>query len=105
MPKYQTLRKNLFNTFDYNKFSTETLDAKTKEKELVDKSIFFNLVKNLINTKLKTLAIKAEQDKIVEMQTHDLRYFLGKYFFGNYGFQNMFIYQPTQYHRLKRRCY
>ena len=41
MSKYQTLRKNLFNTFDYNKFSTETLDAKTKEKELVDKSTFF----------------------------------------------------------------
>ena len=97
------IKKKLFNTFDYNKFPSETLDVKVKEKELVDKSIFFNLVKNLINTKLKTLAIKAEQDKIVKMQTHDLSYFLGKYFFGNYGFQNMFIYQPTQYHRLKRR--
>ena len=39
--KMSDIKKKLFNTFDYNKFSTETLDAKTKEKELVDQSTFF----------------------------------------------------------------
>ena len=28
------------------------------------------------------------------MQTFDLSYFLGKLFFGDDGFRNMFVYQP-----------
>ena len=38
---------------------------------------------------------KAEQDKIVKLQTHDSSYFLDKNFFGDDGFQNMFVYQPA----------
>ena len=48
--------------------------------------------------KLATKAeLKAEQDKIVKLETHDLSYFLGKIFlfFGYDGFQNLFVYQPT----------
>ena len=47
---------------------------------------------------MKTLAtkveLKAEQDEIVKLETHDLSYLLGKNFFGDDGSQNMFIYQP-----------
>ena len=51
----------------------------------------------------KTLETKAEskenQHKIVMMKTHDLSYFLGKlgnfFFFGNGGFQNLLVNQPT----------
>ena len=45
----------------------------------------------MLGTKVK---LKAEQDKIVKLQTHDLSYFLGKIFFGDDGSQNMFFYQP-----------
>ena len=37
----------------------------------------------------------AEQDEIVKLQTLDLSYFLGQNFFGDDGFQNMFVYQPA----------
>ena len=44
----------------------------------------------------KTLAtkveLKAEQDKIINLETHDLSYFLGKvFFFGDDGSQDMFF--------------
>ena len=52
-----------------------------------------------LNLKLGTLAtkpkLKVEQDKIVKLQTCDLSYFLGESFFGDYGFQNIFVYQPS----------
>ena len=54
----------------------ETLDAKTNEKELLGKSNISNPEKSLdLIIRLKTLAakadLKAEQDKIVKLQTHD----------------------------------
>ena len=45
----------------------------------------------MLGTKVE---LKAEQDKIVKLQTHDLSYFLGKIFFGDDGSQNMIFYQP-----------
>ena len=33
-------------------------------------------------------------EKIEKLQTLDLNYFLGRYFFDDDGFQNMFVYQP-----------
>ena len=51
---------------DYNKFISDISDAKTKHKELVNKSDISDL-----NAKLETLAtkaeLKAEQDKIVKL--------------------------------------
>ena len=38
---------------------------------------------------------KAEENKIEKLATLDLSYFLGKSFFGDDSFQNMFAYQPT----------
>ena len=89
-----------FITFDYNKVTKEILDAKIKEKELVDKFDISKLVKNSdLHARFKTLAkkaeLEAEQDKIVKLQTHDLSYFLDRIFFGDDCFQNMFVYQLT----------
>ena len=53
--------KKYFTAPDYNKFTKDILDAKIKEKELVDKSDIFNLIKIFdLNTKLATLAAKAK---------------------------------------------
>ena len=49
------------------------------------------------NTKLAALAVKAElkaeQDKIVKLEALDSSFVHGKKFFGDDGFQNMFINQ------------
>ena len=51
------------------------------------------------NTKLATLAtkaeLKAEQDEIMKLEAFDWSYFHGKFLFGDDGFQNVLIYQPT----------
>ena len=62
-----------------------------KQKELVNKSDISNCVKKSeLNIKLAILTTKAElkskQERVVELQTYDLRYFLGKKFFGNDGY-------------------
>ena len=80
MLKYQTLRENSL-LLDYNKFTSDIIDAKIKQKELVDKPHISNLAKNSdLNTKLATLATKAElkeeQNKIVKLQIDHLSYFL-----------------------------
>ena len=36
--------------------------------------------------------LKAEQDKIVKFQAFYLSFFLGKKYFGDDGFQNIFVY-------------
>ena len=79
---------------DYNKFLSDIIAAQIKQKELVNKSDISNLVKSSdLNTQLETLAtewkLKAEQDKIVKLQSHDINYFLGKTFRDD-GPQNMF---------------
>ena len=43
----------------------------------------------------KKAEIKVVQDKIVKLQTHDLSFFLGKFLFGDDGFQDIFVYQLT----------
>ena len=83
--KYETLRKKYFTTSDYNNFTSGIFDAMIKQKEFVNKSNISNLVKDCdLNTKLATLAtgaeLKAEQDKILKLQMHDLSYFHGKFF-------------------------
>ena len=67
---------------------------------MVNESDIFDLVKNSdLETKPAALAtkveLKAETVKIMKLQTHNLSYFLDKIFFYNYGFENIFIYQPT----------
>ena len=90
--KYQTLRKNslllLIIIFKWN------IWTKDKRKGLVDKSDIFNFVKNTgLRTKLATLATKAELKAEL-----DLSYFVDNNFFGDDGFHNIFVYQPTLIH-------
>ena len=75
-----------FTACDYKKITSEIIDAKIKEKGLVDKSNISNLAKNFhLNAKLAKLAtkaeLKAEQNKIVKLQTHGVSYFLVRNFF------------------------
>ena len=55
-----------FTSSDYNKFASDILDAKIKQKELANNSDISNLVKNsdLLATKAE---LKAKQDKIVKL--------------------------------------
>ena len=67
--KISDIEAKYFTTSDYNKFAKEILHAKIKGKGVVDKSDIFYVVKNSdLNTKLTTLAVKAElkaeQDKM-----------------------------------------
>ena len=80
MLKYYTSRKRYFTTTDLNKFTSETLDAKIKQKQLVNKFDFSCLAKNYdLNTTITKLAtktdLKSEKHNIMEMQTHDLSFF------------------------------
>ena len=67
--KYNKLKENLINA-DYNKFTSETRDAKIKK--VVGEYDISGLVNNTdLNTTLSTLAtkaeLKAEQDQIVKL--------------------------------------
>ena len=83
-------------TSNDNEFTSDILDVKIKQKELVNKSNISNLVKNSdLNTKLAKLATKAElkakQDKIVKLQAFDSSNFHDKNFFTDEGIQNIFF--------------
>ena len=77
-----------FTAADYNKFTNETSDGKIKQKQLANKSNISNLARNSeLNTKLRTLAakaeLKAEHDRIVKLEAFDLSYFYRKNCFGS----------------------
>ena len=59
--KILVIEKKYFTTFDYNKLTKKKkLDAKIKQKKLVDQSDISNFNNSDLNTKLATLATKAE---------------------------------------------
>ena len=83
--KISEIEGKYFSTSDYNKFTSDILDVKIKQKELVNKSDISNLGKNSdFNTKLAILVTKAglkvEQDKIVKLKVFDSSCFRGKFF-------------------------
>ena len=68
------MKNKYFTTSDYDKFISDTLDAKITQKKLVKESDLNEKIKTLaIKKEIKTLAIKAElkaeQDEIVKLQT------------------------------------
>ena len=85
--KIVEIEGNYIVTFDYNKFTTNILDAKLKQKQLVNKYYFSSLPKYFdLNTRLKTVKkaeLKAEHDKIMKLQTYDLSFAFGKSFFSD----------------------
>ena len=72
--------------------------VKIKEKKLINESDISGFI-NKSDSKIKKLAtkaeLKAEQDKIVKLETYELSHFLGKNLYGDGGSQNMSVYQPT----------
>ena len=51
MLKYQTLRQNIFTTSDYNKFTYEILDTKSKSENLAARSDVNAISKRASKTK------------------------------------------------------
>ena len=51
MLKYQTLRQNIFTTSDYNKFTYEILDTKSKSENLATRSDVNAISKRASKTK------------------------------------------------------
>ena len=70
--KISDIEKNYFTTSDYNKFTNDILDAKIKNKKLVNEFHIFVLINNTgLDEKIKKLIakeeVKAEQYKIVKL--------------------------------------
>ena len=79
-----------FTTSDYNKFTSNTLDAKIKQKKLINEYDLNEEIKTLATKEeIKALAtkpeLKSEQDQIVKLQTFDLSLFIGQSYFNNHG--------------------
>ena len=97
--KISDIESKYFTTSDYNKFTRDILDAKIKEKRLVDKSDIAGFINNAdLNNKAVTLAtkaeLKAEQAKITKLQVFDSSYFCGKSHFEDDSTQNYVVFQP-----------
>ena len=95
--KILDIETKYFTTSDYNKFMSEILNTKIKEKGLVNKSDISRLVKKIdLNTNLTILATKAdlktEQGKIVKLSAFRLNYFLVKNFLVMLAFKLFFVY-------------
>ena len=89
------MEKRYFTTSDYNKFTSNALDAKIAQKKFIE-------IETLAKTKeTKTWATKAElkteQDKIVNLQTYDLSLFIGQSYFNNDGAQFYLLFQLLCY--------
>ena len=96
--KYQILNINILLLVITINLKSETLNAKIKQKGLVDKSAVAGFINNTdLNKKVVALAkkpeLKAVNDKIVKLEIHDLNYFLAKNFL--MMVPRMFVYQPT----------
>ena len=94
-------KSKYFTTSDYNKFTTDIIDNKIKERELVKKSNVSGFINNSdLDKKITILAaiatkaeLKAEQDKIVKRYTFDSSYFQGKSHFEDDITQNYLVFQ------------
>ena len=69
MQKFQTLKKMYFTTCNYNKFKSKILDAKLKEKALVNKSDFLVFRDKETEALATKTELKEKQDEIMKLQT------------------------------------
>ena len=93
------MENKYFTTSDYNKFTSNTLHAKKKQKILINEYDLNEKIKALgTKEEIKTLAtkaeLKAEQDEIVKIQTYDLGLFIGQSHFNNDIAKLYLIFQP-----------
>ena len=91
------MRKKYFTTSHYNKFTNEILNAKLKNKKLVNKSDISEFINNSdLDKKIETFAtkveLKAEQNEIVTLQTYDFSLFIGWNYFSSDGSQNYLVF-------------
>ena len=61
------IRKKNFTTSGYSKFTSNTLDAKIIQKNLVNESDWDRKIKEKTKKLAKKAELKAEQDKIVKL--------------------------------------
>ena len=98
IPDISDLVKKQIIPSDYNKFMNETLDVKIKNKKLVNESDISEFIqKSHLNEKLKKKMatkreLKAEQDKIVKLQTCGLSLFIDPSYFITDRAQNYLIF-------------
>ena len=85
--KISEIENKYFNISDYNKFTSNTLDAKITQKKLKTLA-----TKEQIKTATKT-ELKAEQDKTVNLQKYDLSLFIGQTYFNNGESKNYLVSQ------------
>ena len=94
------MENKYFTTSDYTKFTSNTLDVKITQKNLVYECDLNEKIKSLATKEeIKTLAtkgeLKAEQGKIVKLLRYDLSLFIGQGYFNNDGAQLYLIFEPT----------
>ena len=104
--KISDIETKYLTTSDYNKYKCEILNAKIKEKKLVDKFDISGFTDNSdLDKKEAALATKAElkpeEDKKVKLQAFDSSYFRGKSHFDDIDTQNYILLQSI-YNFLKR---
>ena len=97
--KISGMENEYLTTSDYNKFTSNTLDTKTTQKNLVNEYDLNEKIKTLATKEeIKTLAAKGElhpeQDKIVKLQTYNLSLFICQSYFNNNDAQLYLIFQP-----------
>ena len=95
--KISEMENKYFTTSDYNKFTSNTIDAKITQKKLVNEYDLNNKTKTLKTKEEKKLPtraeLKPEQDKIVKLQTYDLSLFIGQSYFNNGGAKLYLMFQ------------
>ena len=100
MHKILEIYAKYFTASDYNKVASEILDAKVKEKWLVDQFGISGFIYNPdLDQKIAKLEpqaeLKTEQDKIMNRQAFNLSYFLEKGSFQDDGMKNHLVFQPV----------
>ena len=93
------LNINVLYLIFYNKFTNNILDAKIKNKNLINESDIFGFVNNSdLDKEIATLTTKAkvkvDQDKIAKLQAFHSSYFHSKSYFENDGTQKYLVFQP-----------
>ena len=100
-PKISNSEGKYFTTSNYDEFTKKKkLDAKIKEKWLLDDWNIANFVKNSNLKKNRTILAtkaesKAEQDKVVKFQLFDSNYFRGKSHLKDDDIQKYLVFQPV----------
>ena len=84
-----------FTAADYNKFLSQTLNAKIKQEELVDKSAIAEFINNADSDNISSNISNESRIKSKAIQRFDSSYFPGKSHFEDDFTQNYLAFQPV----------